>query len=363
MDSYVRWFESEGKNGNRALALLRLMGLFDRPADAGCLKSLWKPSIPDLTEPVARISEVNRNLAITRLEKAKLLTVNRDKAGALLALDAHPLLREYFAKAIREQHPEAWRAAHRRLYEHLCATTTDKKKQPTLEDLQPLYQAVSHGCHAGMQEEACDKIYRDRIQRGEEFYSWKKLGAHGSNLGAVACFFEPPWSRVSPTLTVPFQSWLLNEAANYLRGLGRLTEALEATRAALAMSVEREVWINAARAASNLSELEVTRGEAALAVVDAELGVTYAERTGNAIQRIINRATHADALHQAGRRGEAAARFREAEEMQAGRQPEYPLLYSLPGFPILRSAPRRCRARRMATHTQFILHPSTFILA
>ena len=27
---------------------------------------------------------------------------------------------------LREQRPEAWRAAHRRLYEHLCATTKDK---------------------------------------------------------------------------------------------------------------------------------------------------------------------------------------------------------------------------------------------
>jgi hypothetical protein len=154
MDAYVRWFESEGKHGKRALALLRLLGLFDRPADAGCLKALWKaPAIPDLTEPLAGISEAHRNLAITRLKDAKLLTVNRDGAGALIALDAHPLLREYFAKALREGHAEAWRAAHRRLYEHLCATTKEGL-QPKLEDLQPLYQAVAHGCQAGMQQEA-----------------------------------------------------------------------------------------------------------------------------------------------------------------------------------------------------------------
>ena len=49
-------------------------------------------------------------------------------------------------------------------------------------------------------------------------------------------------------------------------------------------------------------------------------------------------ATHADALHQAGRRAEAEARFREAEQMQAERQPDYPLLYSLVGLPVLRPA-------------------------
>jgi hypothetical protein len=74
------------------------MGLFDRPADAGCLKALWKaPLIKDLTEPLAGIGETHRNLAITRLKDAMLITVNRYGSGALLALDVPPLLRESFA--------------------------------------------------------------------------------------------------------------------------------------------------------------------------------------------------------------------------------------------------------------------------
>jgi hypothetical protein len=44
-----------------------LLGLFDRPADAGCLKALWKvPAIPDLTEPLVGTSEARRNLAFTQ---------------------------------------------------------------------------------------------------------------------------------------------------------------------------------------------------------------------------------------------------------------------------------------------------------
>ena len=46
----------------------------------------------------------------------------------------------------------------------------------------------------------------------------------------------------------------------------------------------------------------------------------------------VNRTIIADALYQAGRRAEAEARFREAEQMQAERQPDYPLLYSVQGF-------------------------------
>ncbi len=360
MDAYAHWFESEGEKGQRALALLRLLGLFDRPADAGCLNALWKaPAIADVTEPLVGTSEAQRNIAITWLKDAKLLTVNRDGSGALLALDAHALLREYFAKALREQHPEAWRAAHRRLYEHLCATTKDKP-QPTLEDLQPLYQAVSHGCQAEMQEEAAN-VYSARILRGRTFYSTYQLGAFGSDLGAIACFFEQRWNRVSPALTDANQGWLLNEAAFSLRALGRLTEALEPMRASLGMAVKQEDWRNAANGATNLSELESTLGSVALAVVDAEQAVSYAERSGDTFQRMSKRTVHAEALHQAGRRDEAEARFREAEDMQVRTEPEYPLLSSLQGFlycDLLLAAAERAAWRR-TLHSSRIPQPSS----
>ncbi|MBA2593068.1 MAG: hypothetical protein M3495_07205 [Pseudomonadota bacterium] len=41
------------------------------------------------------------------------------------------------------------------------------------------------------------------------------------------------------------------------------------------------------------------------------------------------RTTHADALHQAGRREASRTLFAEAETMQAQWQPGYPLLYSV----------------------------------
>ena len=78
------------------------MGLFDRPATADCLAALLEPpAIPGLTEVLVGMSEAQRNVAFTRLATAKLLTVNRDAAGTLVSLDAHPLIREYFARQLR----------------------------------------------------------------------------------------------------------------------------------------------------------------------------------------------------------------------------------------------------------------------
>lgn len=333
MAAYETSFEREGTSGRRALALLRLLGLFDRPITADCFYALLKPPvITGLTDPLQGVSTLLLNKVLSRLESARLLTVHRE-AGSnnLLSLDAHPLLREYFARQLREQQPDAWRAAHGRLFEHLCASTQEGDR-PTLEELQPLYQAVAHGCLADLQLRACDEVYYARIARQAEAYAVKKLGAFGSDLGAVACFFDQPWQRVSPALMDAAQAWLLNQAAFRLRALGRLTEALEPMRAGLNAYVARSEWKFASMTASNLSELELTLGEVAAAVQDAEQSVTHADRSGNAFMRMVNRTAHADALHQAGRRAEALKGFREAEQMQQEDQPGYPLLYSLRGF-------------------------------
>ncbi|MDQ6868153.1 MAG: hypothetical protein M3178_07015 [Pseudomonadota bacterium] len=337
------------------LAIMHIVGLFDRPATADCLNALRrKPAIARLTDVIVNLDENGWQRAVNRLREVRLLAPQDSSEPH--ALDAHPLVREYFGRRLREGHPEAWRAAHRRLYQHLCATTKDKP-EPKLEDLQPLYQAVSHGCHAGLQQEAWDKVYYGRIRRGREAYSIHKLGAFGSDLEAIACFFEQLWSRVSPALTEVEQPWLLYEAAYVLRALGRLTEALEPMRAAVEMKVKQEDWENAAAGASTLSQLELTLGEVALAVADREQAVTYAERSGDAFQRMSRRTNHADALHQEGRRGEATARFREAEEIQAGDEPEYPLLYSLQAFQycdlLLAAAERAAWRRRLAADADF----------
>ena len=323
--------------GSAELEVLRLLGLFDRPADSGCLGALRvRPVNAGLTERVARLKDAAWNAVQARLGKLRLIHVQRKGSGRTVArsrryaVDAHPILREHFAAALRGGHTDAWRAAHRRLYEYLRDTT--EHRPDGLDGLQPLYQAVAHGCLAGLGEEACATVYRDRIQRGGEFYSTRSLGAIGADLGAVACFFEQPWTRVSSNLSEPNRAWLLNQAAVNLRALGRPTEALGPMRAATYWAAQEKVWQHAAVGASNLSQLELGWGDVAGAVRDAEQSVTFADRSGDEFERMSKRAIHADALHYAGRLAEALVRFREAEQMQAKRQSQYPHLYSVQGF-------------------------------
>jgi hypothetical protein len=281
MEAYESWFQREGEHGLRQLAVLRLLGLFDRPAPGSCLDGLRaEPAIAGLTEPLAALPARDWRVVTSRLEEIGLLTVQADGS-----LDAHPLLREYFARRVCEEQPEGWRAAHRRLYEHLCETTNEGD-EPTLEDLQPLYQAVAHGCQAGLQQQALEDVYGARISRGHAYYSTYKLGAFGSNLGAVACFFEQPRSGVSPALSDAAQAWVLNQAAFGLRALVRLGEARAPFRVGLTMRVEQEDWRNAAAIASNLSELELAPGR------DRRGGGGC--RAGCGLRRPKRRSVHAD---------------------------------------------------------------------
>ncbi len=327
MVAYERWLHSAGPERQRELAVLRLTGLFDRPMAKGCLQALRaEPAIPGLTDALVTLTEQQWNIAVTWLSKVELLSVSAD------AIDAHPLIREYFAAQLKQDQPAAFEAAHSRLFDYLCENTPHRPDG--LDGLAPLYEAVTHGCLAGRHQEACDKVYIDRILRGggsDGFYTTRKLGAIGADLAAVAAFFDEPWRQVSPNLIEGAQAWVLAVAAFNLRALGRLTDALQPMRAGLEMRVQQKNWQEAAISANNLSELEVTLGRLSDAVTDARRSITYADQSGDAFDRMDHRTTAADALHQSGQRMEARTLFAEAERMQQERQPQFELLYSQAG--------------------------------
>jgi tetratricopeptide (TPR) repeat protein len=316
-------------------AIMRIVGLFDRPASGDCLSALRrKPAIQGITDAIVDLGEGAWHRAVARLRDVRLLAPRDPSAPD--ALDAHPLVREWFGHRLERTNQQAWRAAHGRLYEHLRDTTREGET-PALEDLAPLYQAIPHGCRAGRHQEALEEVYKNRICRrvadGDiQYYAGRKLGAYGINLAAISWFFEKPYETPIATLTEADQSWVLSQVAMALRAQGRSAEALPAERAGLQMDKEASNWVYAAISASNLSMGELLTGEVAAAVATAEQSVSYADQSGVESQMIGRRAIHATALHAAGRRDEAERLFADAEQRQKKWQPRYPLLYSLRGY-------------------------------
>ncbi len=332
MESY----EKDWLAGQPALhVIMQIVGLFDRPASGDCLKALRaKPAIEGLTDAIVDLDDGAWRRAVARLREVKLLAPPDPKA--LDALDAHPLVREWFGERLRRTNEAAWKAAHSRLYDHLRRTTREGD-EPTLADFAPLYQAIAHGCRAGRYEEALNDIYLERISRrwpggSIEFYASKKLGASSSNLAAISWFFVTPYETPVAALSTAAQSWVLSEASYYLRAQGRCFEARLAMRAAMRKAVENANFDNAATGASNLSETELLVGEIAAAAATAEQSIAFADRGNNEFQMMVNRGIHADALHAAGQREKAEILFADAERRQKKRQPGLPLLYSLGSY-------------------------------
>jgi tetratricopeptide (TPR) repeat protein len=322
--AYARWL-GEGPE----LAILRLLGLFDQPAEAGALKALRAtPPIPGLTEPLVDLSDEDWHLATATLRDHSLLAAADPREPE--TLDAHPLVRACFADELESHRSDAWREGNRRLDEHLRRAAPDLPD--TLEEMQPLYAAVVHGCRAGRQQEVMTEVYMRRIQRGDEFYSSRKLGAFGSELSALAGFFDRPWSQPSARLTAADQALALYRVSIVLRSLGRLAEAVEPTQASLKACIAQDDRKRAASRANNLSELTLTLGDVPCAVALGKQSIELAVQSGDAFRIIFNTSTWADALHQAGRWEESVVAFREAEARQAEWQSEYPWLYALGGF-------------------------------
>ncbi len=325
MESYERWLA-----GKPECAILHLMGLFDRPAAKGAIDALLaKPAIKGLTSNLQNLPLAQLQFAFQHLRDLRLLA--EKDAQRPDTLDCHPLVREHFGEKLRQQNPAAWKEAHRRLFEYY-KNLPAKELPDTLEEMEPLFAAVAHGCQAGRHQEALDNVFFKRIRRGNEVYTFHKLGAFGADLSALSNFFEAPWRQPASGLTDADKAVVLSWAGFALRALGRLAEASQPMQAGMELQARQKDWENAASAAGNLSELYLTLGEVSQAVASARQSVDFADRSGDGFMREVTRTQSGDALHQAGELTEAQKLFREAEAMQKQRQPEYPYLYSLRGF-------------------------------
>jgi nucleoside phosphorylase/tetratricopeptide (TPR) repeat protein len=323
MARYEQWFEKKPE-----LAILRMLGLFDRPAAEDEIRALRAaPTIVGFTDMLDGMPESSWHEAVTTLRDVGLLADDAEREDKL---DAHPLVREYFGAQLRRGWPETWRQGHGRLYEHLRKKA--EQLPDTIEGMAPLYAAVVHGCLAGNSQEALLEVWCKRIQRNEEAFNAHKLGAVASEIAILSAFFDPPWERLAPGLDEPSQGYILNEAGLDLHALGRLSEATGVLRMGLARILVQKDPKNAASGASNLSDILRTRGELSEALVSARHSVEFADESGDALRRMSTRATEAATLHALGRRDEAKALFEESERIQKEWQSDRPLLYSLRGF-------------------------------
>jgi tetratricopeptide (TPR) repeat protein len=222
MESYQTWL-GEGPE----LAILRMLGLFDRPADEQTFGVLLKPpAIPGLTESLADSSPTEWRAILARLRRTRLLAGEDPHSPG--QLDTHPLVREYFGEQLRSQQTDAWKECNRRLFYYY--RTLAPQLPNSFQEMEPLFSAVICGCNAGLFRDALHEVYIPRIQRGDAHFAAKVLGATGPLLSALVHFFaDGRWGSLVETaaegqsLTAEDKLFILMQAAKYLtttRGLG-----------------------------------------------------------------------------------------------------------------------------------------------
>jgi hypothetical protein len=142
MQSYQGWL-GEGPE----LAVLCMLGLFDRPADEKELGALLQsPAIPGLTESLTDLSPTEWQTILAKLRRARLLA--REDPHNRGHLDTHPLVREYFGEQLRTQRSEAWKECNKRLYHYY--RTLAPQLPNNFREMEPLFSAVICGCNAGL---------------------------------------------------------------------------------------------------------------------------------------------------------------------------------------------------------------------
>ncbi len=215
MESYQAWF-GEGPE----LSVLRMLGLFDRPADEKALEVLIKPlAVQDLTESLASLSPTEWRTILGKLRRARLLAPEDPHNPGYL--DTHPLVREYFGGQLRSRQTDAWKECNRRLYHYY--RTVAPELPNNFREMEPLFLAVISGCIAGLFREALHEVYIPRIQRGDAYFAANVLCARGALLTTLAHFFEQGrWGTLLETnveqqsLSTEDRVYLLLQAALYL---------------------------------------------------------------------------------------------------------------------------------------------------
>ena len=246
MESYQSWL-GEGPE----LSVLRMLGLFDRPADEKAFGALLSPPpIRGLTDSLADSKPMEWRATLARLRRARLLSGEDPHNPGYL--DTHPLVREYFGEQLRCRRADAWKECSRRLYDYYRALAPPLPD--SFREMEPLFLAVISGCNAGLYRDALHEVYLPRIQRGNASFAAKILGARGPLLSALVHFFEDDrWGRLvqsgveGQSLTMEDQLFILVQAALYLtatRGLASAEARICCERAeALCHSVDRPLLL------------------------------------------------------------------------------------------------------------------------
>ncbi|NOR76891.1 MAG: tetratricopeptide repeat protein, partial [Methanophagales archaeon] len=273
-------------------------------------------------DALVKMSELDFRDLINGLVDWRLISYDETKGSYA----THPLIKGYFELDFDEENK---RLCNKRIYQYFGENGPEQPE--TLEEMQPLFEQVYHGCAAGLYDEVYWPIYVEKIGGQPcEYKIRHKLGAWETDLSLVRTFFpEGDISQMPLVSKKSDQSWLLNEAGLGLTNIGRPKEAEEPLKTAIELYIENNQFAYASRSYQNLADLQFRTGEFESGLESAKKALDAAEKEKFYEYIVFSKAYLAWILHLLGKNEEAGKEFREADELE-GRISGY-RLYSLLG--------------------------------
>ncbi len=256
---------------------------------------------------LVKMSELDFKDLVDGLVDWRLISYDETKKS----YTTHPLIKTYFQDAFYDKDKKK---CHKRIYQYFGE---DARERPeTLEEMQPLFEQVYHGCSAGLYDEVFDYVYWEKIHRRNEYFITQKLGAWETDLSNVRNFFpKGQFSELPLVSKKSDQSWLLNEAGLSLLNTGRPKEAEEPFLTVIKMSIDAKDWEYASAGYQNLADLQFRTGEIQKGLESAKRALEMAEEAGRDDYIINSKAYLAHILHLLGKNKEVEKLFKEADQL------------------------------------------------
>ncbi|GAF79956.1 unnamed protein product, partial [marine sediment metagenome] len=224
---------------------------------------------------------------------------------------AHPLIKSYFESDFEERNKKL---CHQRIYAYFGENAPEEAD--TLEEMQPLFEQVYHGCAAGLYQQTLDEVFYAKIDKHGEHFLYQKLGAWETGLSLTKTFFPEGKLSRTPLLTDKRgQSWLLNTAGVALLNTGRPKEAEEPFLTGVKMDIEAKDWENVSVGYHNLFDLQFRTGEIESGLDSAQKALEMAEKVKGEFLIWISKVGIGWILYLLGESKEAENKFSQANEL------------------------------------------------
>ncbi|MDJ0897954.1 MAG: trypsin-like peptidase domain-containing protein [Xenococcus sp. MO_188.B8] len=243
----------------------------------------------------------------------------------------HPLIRAHYLEHLQNNLTAA-KPVHKRIADYYLNSSGETPENPTLDNLNPLIEAVYHLCQADDYDQAF-KINWERINQYDNFLITQKLGAYETDLVLIQTFFPKGDTSQEPQVSTPkAKSWILNQVGLCLMNLGRMSEALPFYERSNAIAVSEEDWENAGKGYQNLAGLYVYLGKLTVSAEASSEALYLARRAENKKDESNSLADQGWVAHLQGDLETASSAFQRAQVLQREMKQNIPYLYSFWGI-------------------------------